>query len=220
MNNLPVFQQTLEKPRVQAWQHYIQVFDERTRYVACFFVFRASITGELCRVLLSLPLSFAHALSSPPPCYYALSPRFDTIRCQNSWIESWSAWTLTLVDRFPGDRNAQWPVSTQFFFDRVSGLLDLSRCCFFFCRTPRMVICSRRAVGGDDLGGNDDGSLDPLFRATRPRLLNFYFPSFRSSQDNNLNALQKSPDAQRGRAIGFPRFRFLRFQRRLMESRH
>lgn len=27
-----------------------------------------------------------------------------------------------------GSGNAQWPVSTQFFFDRVSGLLDLSRC--------------------------------------------------------------------------------------------
>lgn len=182
------------------------------------FLFSAPLSPASYVECCSLSLSLSRTPSSL--CYYALSPRFDTIRCQNSWIESWSAWTLTLVDRFPGDRNAQWPVSTQFFFDRVSGLLDLSRCCFFFCRTPRMVICSRRAAGGDDLGGNDDGSLDPLFRATRPRLLNFYFPSFRSSQDNNLNALQKSPDAQRGRAIGFPRFRFLRFQRRLMESRH
>lgn len=62
LNNPPVFQQTLEKPHEarsspQAWQHYIQVFDERTnertRYVACLFCFPASgigISVELCRV--------------------------------------------------------------------------------------------------------------------------------------------------------------------------
>lgn len=218
MNNLPVFQQTLEKPRVQAWQHYIQVFDERTRYVACFFVFRASITGELCRVLLSLPLSFAHALLS-----LLLRP-FPSIR-HNSLPEFVDR-VVVRVDVDLGrsiPRGSERPVAcfhSIFLRPSVWPAGSVAVCCFFFCRTPRMVICSRRAVGGDDLGGNDDGSFDPLFRATRPRLLNFYFPSFRSSQDNNLNALQKSPDAQRGRAIGFPRFRFLRFQRRLMESRH
>lgn len=185
------------------------------------FLFSAPLSPASYVECCSLSLSLSRTPSPPP---FPLLRPFPSIR-HNSLPEFVDR-VVVRVDVDLGrsiPRGSERPVAcfhSIFLRPSVWPAGSVAVCCFFFCRTPRMVICSRRAVGGDDLGGNDDGSLDPLFRATRPRLLNFYFPSFRSSQDNNLNALQKSPDAQRGRAIGFPRFRFLRFQRRLMESRH